>query len=444
MTGPCEPEPQIVQNVTAENGWAYGVIGADIHVFSNGLPLYLLANWQPEQPRSRDWLRELPSRMLNARRAVVPFTGRDDQVAELRHWRDSGPRLAVRWLHGPGGQGKTRLVGRLAAESASAGWKVIAAFHGPDADSPEPGSQDMRLGDASGVLMIVDYADRWRFTSLTWLLKNGLLNQSGVMTRVLMVARTADSWPAVRGIVDTYEAGTSTQHLPPLGQGTGERRSMFTAALNSFAAIYQLSGADSIRPPGALDDPEFGLTLALHMAALVAVDSRATGRHPPSGTAGLSMYLLDREQLHWARLYADRTAAETAATTFRTPPEVMNQTVFTAALTGAVTHEVGLTLLENLRLPDPEQILQDHGVCYPSTDPGRTVVLEPLYPDRLAEDFLALTVPGHPADYPAQAWAAPGRQPAGTRRRSACCGSLDPSCDHIPGFCRTPLAPPRP
>ena len=33
-------------------------------------------------------------------------------------------------------------------------------------------------------------------------------------------------------------------------------------------------------------------------------------------------------------------------------------------------------------------------------------VLEPLCPDRVAEDFVALTVPGHAADYPAQAWAA--------------------------------------
>ena len=407
MTGADESDPQIVQNVIAVNGFAYGVIGADIHVFGNGLPLYLLANWQPEKPGNPDWLRELPSRMLNARRAVVPFTGRDDELAELRHWRDIGPRLTVRWLHGPGGQGKTRLAARLAAESASAGWKVVAAFHGPDADRPKPGSQDIRLADASGLLMIVDYADRWRMTNLTWLLKNTLLQQPGVATRVLMVARTADSWPAVRGILDAYQAGTSSQHLPALGQGTGERRNMFTAALNSFAAIYQLSNAESIGPPGTLNDSEFGLTLALHMAALVAVDAHATGRAPPCDTGGLSMYLLDREQLHWRRLYADRAAAETAGATYRTPPEVMNQTVFTAAITGTVTHAVGMALLENLRLHNPRQVLKDHKTLYPSVNTDHAIVFEPLYPDRLAEDFLALTLPGHLADYPAQTWAAP-------------------------------------
>jgi hypothetical protein len=35
---------QYTQIVTAVNGFAYGVIGADIHVFDNGLPLYLLAS----------------------------------------------------------------------------------------------------------------------------------------------------------------------------------------------------------------------------------------------------------------------------------------------------------------------------------------------------------------------------------------------------------------
>ena len=405
MTGADRSEPPIVQNVVAINGFAYGVIGADIHVFANGLPLYLLANWQSEQPGSTQWLRGLPSRMLNARRGVVPFTGRDDELAQLRRWRDSGARLAVRWLHGPGGQGKTRLTAQLAAESAAAGWKVVTAFHGPDADAPEPGSQDVRLGDAAGLLMIVDYADRWRLTNLTWLLKNALLHQVGVATRVLMVGRTRDSWPAIRGMLDSHQADTSSQHLPDLGQGSGQRQDMFNAARSSFATIYQVPDAEWIGPPAPLDDPQFGLALTVHMAALVAVDAFVTGQRPPADMASLTIYLLDREQLHWARLYADDTAVETADSAFRTRPEVMNQAVFIAALTGPLTPVAGTALLGKLHLPNPAQLLKDHTVCYPPPDPGQATVLEPLYPDRLAEDFLALTLPGHPADYPAQPWA---------------------------------------
>jgi hypothetical protein len=142
------------------------------------------------------------------------------------------------WLHGPGGQGKTRLATQFAAESAAAGWKVIAAFHGPDADRPEPGSQDLRSEGAAGLLVIVDYADRWLLTNLTWLFKNTLLHQTGVATRILMLARTADAWPRIRGILDVYQAGTSSLPLPALTQESGERTGMFATARDSFAAIY--------------------------------------------------------------------------------------------------------------------------------------------------------------------------------------------------------------
>src|SRR5207248_1153272 len=38
-------------------------------------------------------------------------------------------------------------------------------------------------------------------------------------------------------------------------------------------------------------------------------------------------------------------------------------------------------------------------------DPRLATFLEPLYPDRLAEDYLGVTMPGHTTDQPAYAWA---------------------------------------
>ena len=209
-------------------------------------------------------------------------------------------------------------------------------------------------------------------------------------------------------MLDTYQPATSSLFLSPLSLQAGERTSMFSIARDSFAVIYQVPGPASIAAPANLDDPEFGLTLAVHMAALVAVDATVSGRRPPQAMAGLTMYLLDREQLHWRRLYDDNAVAPAAShVSYRTPPEVMNQAVFTAALTGSVRPEAGARVLEDLHLPSPVQVLGDHAVCYPPADSRDTTVLEPLYPDRLAEDFLALTMPGHAADYPSQAWAAP-------------------------------------
>ena len=400
------PEPSLVQNVVAINGFAYGAIGADIHVFANGLPLYLLANWRAEGEADQGWLRELPSRMLNARYAVVPFTGRDHELAELHQWARNGSRLAVRWLHGPGGQGKTRLAAQFALELATAGWKVVKAIHGPGTVVPPPGSQDMRLGDATGLLMIVDYADRWPLTHLTWLFSNALLHQMGVPTRILLIARSTDAWPAVRAVLANHQARTSAQLLDALPDEPG-RAGMFDAARDSFAARYDIGDAEAIGPPGPLADPDLGLTLALHMAALVAVDAHAHGQQPPKNVAALTIYLLDREHLHWANLYGDSTHEVCPANrAFHTHPGVMNQVVFAAALTGPVTRPVGTTILDGLHLDsDSDQILTDHGICYPASDPARPTVLEPLYPDRLAEDFLALTLPGHSADYPAQPWA---------------------------------------
>ncbi|MFD8785889.1 tetratricopeptide repeat protein [Kitasatospora sp. NPDC059599] len=424
-----DSQPLYVQNVIAVSGFAFGTIGADIHVHgASGLPLYLLGAWQDTADTDRDWLRKLPSRMLNARRAVVPFTGRHEELDELREWRDGGGRLSVRWLYGPGGQGKSRLAARFADESAEAGWKVAVAVHGPDADPIEPGSQDLRPDGTAGLLLIVDYADRWLTTNLTWLLKNALLHRTGVATRVLMLGRTMNELPQLRGILDTYQADVSVQPLESLPPGGEARDAMFTAARDAFAGIYRFRDTTAIQPPPTLEGAEFGLTLAVHMAALVAVDVHAAGAglaadsscgsegetaaeptpraEVPTDRPGLTMYLLDRERLHWARLYGDGANAGQDGNGFRTPPEIMNRTVYAAVLTGTLSRGAGRTVLGRLRVPDAPEALDDHRSCYPPAETGADLVLEPLYPDRLAEDFLALTMPGHRFAYPDQPWAA--------------------------------------
>ncbi|WP_432017964.1 hypothetical protein [Streptomyces sp. 1222.5] len=404
------------QKVRVEGGFGYGVQHADFHVFANGMPLYLLANWREPPDADPRWLRELPSRMLNARREAVPFTGRAHELDELRAWRDDGRERAVRWLHGPGGQGKSRLAARFARETAEAGWRVAHAFHGPDAEVPEPGSEDMSLTGRPGLLLLVDYADRWRLQHLTWLFKNRLL-RSG-RTRVLLLARGADAWPAVQGMLDPYEARTDAVALEPLPVAPAHgdplpgdppatppihdpRAEMFAAARAAFAAFYERPEAASAPPPGPLDAEEFGLTLSLHVAALVAVDATVRGVRPPSDAAGLTLYLLNREQLHWERLHAEGAAA--ADSGYRTSRAEMNRAAFTAALSGHRPPTEGERLLRTAGLAAPATALRDHTSCYPPSIPGTT--LEPLYPDRLAEDFLALTLPGHQTGYPAQEWA---------------------------------------
>ncbi|MFI5808760.1 hypothetical protein [Streptomyces sp. NPDC051561] len=387
--------------------------GADIHVFGDGVPVYLLANRRPPPDSDAGFLRELPSRMLNAHFQIVDFTGRQNELADLREWRDKGSRLAVHWLHGPGGQGKTRLADQLAAECTALGWKAVTALHGPGLVWPSPSMQeDLRLTDAAGVLLIVDYADQWPLSHLTWLFSNALLYQP-IPTRILLLARGAEAWTPLRATLANSQVDVSTTQLGSLPDGQAGRLEMFTAARNAFAIRYGLQDTTHLASPSPLTDPEMGLTLTVHMAALVAVDAADQGRSPPRTPEGLTLYLLDREHLHWAKLYGDGTHELTPGRRpYRTPPASMERSVFTAALTGALPRARAIRVLDSLQLaPGAQQVAVDHARCYPPlvprppNDPTRLSALEPLYPDRLAEDFLALSLPGHHADYPAQAWA---------------------------------------
>ncbi|ULR48548.1 tetratricopeptide repeat protein [Streptomyces deccanensis] len=394
------------QSVRAESGFAYGLIGADLHVHGDGMPVYLLANWAPPAPTSDAWLRELPSRLLNARHAVVDFTGRQDERASLHHWLRESDRLSMRWLHGVGGQGKTRLADQLAKEAIERGWKAVVATHAPGSVVGSA-SHDLRPAGHTGLLLIVDYADRWPLNHLTLLLGNSLLHQHDtVPTRVLLLARTDEAWPTVRAATAELGGSASDQRLGVLPEAAA-RAEMFAAARTAFTRHYGCGDLGYILPAVPLDSAAMGLTLSVHMAALVAVDARVNGRPTPADAAGLTVYLLDREHLHWALMAGDGTHRLGAtAGKVRTSPEVMHRAVFAAALAGPQSRRTGLALLRAAGVrASPHHVLEDHARYYPAPDPESGTVLEPPYPDRLAEDFLALTVPGHRADYPDQPWA---------------------------------------
>ncbi|MFD0579543.1 ATP-binding protein [Dactylosporangium darangshiense] len=347
----------VTQVVRVETGYGYGVINADLHVFQDRGPVYLLTEYRPTPVPLPAGLPAQPSRLLNARFRVVAFTGREQELAELSRWRDvQGLRLSVRWLHGPGGAGKTRLAAELADASVVKGWKVVTAVHGPGSIQLPPGSQDMRTDNAAGLLLVVDYADRWPLSHLTWLMSNAMLHRD-VPTRVLLLARSAYPWPAVRAAFSELAADCSDQlHGPLPGHAApAVRHHMFAAARDAFAARYGLADPSRIAPPPELGHPDFGLTLNVHMAALVAVDARARGDTVAADPVALTVYLLDREHRHWTQLYQNRVEG----TEHDTPPSVMARLVFTAALTGPMGHGGGAQLLRALDLPGhPDRLLQ--------------------------------------------------------------------------------------
>lgn len=390
------------QQVRAYGGYAVAVQGADVHLYENRGLVYEIADLEaPATPDDR-YLLAQPSRMLNAQYQVVEFTGRERELAGLARWRDGDTaRLSVCWMLGPGGQGKSRLAAQFAALSAVAGWKAVTVRHGRGELLPPIGSQDLRLGDHAGVLAVVDYAERWPVSLLTLLMSNALFHRH-VPARLLLLARSASSWQALRSALEGRGIEATSMVLPPLTEDRhgDDRRLMFNAARDAIARRFGIRECTQIRPPGPLTAPEYGLPLTVQMAALAAVDAFAQGAKPPSSPTALSPYLLRREMRHWHSLYENRLEG----LDFETPPSDMARVVFAAVLTGATDYNHGLSVMGRLGARDSGRLLADHAVCYPPSDPG--TVLEPLYPDRLAEDFLALSLPGHMhEDFPASPWA---------------------------------------
>lgn len=208
-----EPEPAYRQNVWVKAGITYAVSGADMHVFGDGAPRYLLESWPDQRGPEPAWLTHLPGRLLNAQSAAAGFAGRDAELGGLRRWRQSHGRLAVRWLYGRAGKGKTLLAAKFAAASAAENWKVLAATYGPDVRCPVLEGQDLYPRDTAGVLLIVDDADIWPLAHLLLLLSDKLFRLPEIRTRILLIAPTADAWPAIRGRLDPEQPATSSQEL---------------------------------------------------------------------------------------------------------------------------------------------------------------------------------------------------------------------------------------
>jgi hypothetical protein len=342
-----------------------------------------------------------PSRMLRAHFEIVPFTGRTTELAHLRKWRDTTDEASVHLIYGPGGQGKTRLATHLGRVWADEGWMTLRAFPHDDPYGPEAVEVAPKKGMA-GVLIIADYAERWETADLLALLRN-TANPTGFPMRLLLLARPAGTWwqTVAYRIERTFDIPAEAMFLPPLGETSEDRLELFEAARDRFAYLLNITSPQLIRPPPGIEaDNRYGLVLTAHMAALAAVLAYARGDAPPSNPAELSAFLMAREREHWLALHRRRDDP------MLTAPHAMGQAVYTATLTGPLEYRDGLTVLRRARIESPQeagQLLRDHALCYPPQEEGN--LLEPLYPDRLGEDFLALNTPGHNDPiYPADPW----------------------------------------
>ena len=400
-----EPElrPEAAYQQTNVGGAVYAVQHGtqyiDQRTYQGGGPGFSVEPFPLNPPAALSaMLRRRPSWLLAARNQIVDFTGRTEELDDLSTWRDDPEvGIGVRLVHGPGGQGKTRLATQFAHQTAEAGWTVALARHRSDPTRPSSHLDPQQLAALEGLLVVVDYAERWPRSDLLDLFQDPLLRQ-GMPTRVLLLARPASQWWAsLQHPLAALDMLADQLLLAPLGDSPQQRRRLFDTARDRFAAQLTVGNPEEIGPPGPLTAESYGLVLTVHMAALAAVDAHAHNGRAPADPAMLSAYLLNRERDHWQAMYDNDQRVTT-------PPDQLARAVLVATLAGPLTHPDGIVALDRTGVGLAGQVLGDHAICYPPADPA--TVLEPLYPDRLGEDFLALQTPGHQASYHADPWAA--------------------------------------
>ncbi|MFD8997774.1 hypothetical protein, partial [Streptomyces abikoensis] len=365
-----------------------------------------------------------PAALLEARHAVVPFRGREELLAELRLWCEE-PGLDVRLVHGPGGQGKTRLALELTARLESKRSTVVWL-------KSDAKAEDMAaLGDtAVALLVVLDYAET-RVEQLTALLTMVVARPVPTPFKVLLLARTADDdwWqPARRANSDTRDLleDLIETPLPPLEPKPEGRAEAYRDAVEHLAlALPHVRGqehhtwpkvaatvTDAVRRrPDRLDGPGLETALALHMTALAdlldeavhAAASRSGAATEPAigarpvAVAGrkavrVEQRLLDHESNYW----------ESAAKQHPLIPldeETREDALAAAFLCGADSAYQAEALLGRI------SYLRDHGRACHRALTGWIAALYPprdgkawgsLRPDRLAEYFVGVRLTKNP------------------------------------------------
>jgi tetratricopeptide (TPR) repeat protein len=188
--------------------------------------LQQLIDLEPDLVRS-------PAALLRARRQVIPFRGRVRLLDDLTDWAH-GSGFAACLLHGPGGQGKTRLAQELARRLSADRWAWLWLRR--DARTEEL----QVLADAAvPLLVIVDYAET-RAEKVTAAVRAAARHAGTAPLRMLLLARTAGDWweslraadPSTAELLD----GTPLARLGELEPEPVGRTDAYLQAVHGFAA----------------------------------------------------------------------------------------------------------------------------------------------------------------------------------------------------------------
>ncbi len=350
--------------------------------------------WQDlTEPAAPTRLMNSPAALLQARRQIVPFRGRTTLLTDLDSWAQEDG-FAARLLHGPGGQGKTRLAQHLANTLTTGGWTALWLRADASAD---------KLAELSAaavpLLVVVDYAET-RTSQLTALLEAAAQHSGDSAFKMLLLARTAGDWwndlHAASTAAEDLLDGTGTILLPALEpEPDASRTEAYHQAVHSYAAHLPhvrgwqhhdwptLAARLTVGTPEGLDRPGLDTALTLHMTALA--DLLDTASAAPAGSATVEDRLLVHERRYWTTTAAAHhlNPGLTTAT--------LTDALAAAHLLGADTQDQADTLLRHVPALADQTTDRIHAVrrwiaaLYPAPTSGLAWGM--LQPDRLAEYF---------------------------------------------------------
>ncbi|MEU8625859.1 tetratricopeptide repeat protein [Streptomyces sp. NPDC048669] len=353
-----------------------------------------------------------PAALLDARHQTVPFHGREELLGELENWCNAEDAFGARLLHGPGGQGKTRLAHRLAAQLAPDGWVVLW----PKANAAVNQLTDVRHV-SKPLLVILDYAEA-RVEQLAALVEAASDHTATSPLRLLLLARAKGEWwgRAISAARLDDPTKPPTHFLDPLEDSPDDRADHYSNAAGAMARALSrnhcpaghdwLKNAAGLRPP-TLDQSPYSNVLTLQMTALVdlldTIDppgaTDAVGDHPSdaSPAADVEDRLLRHESRYWK---------QNADSQGLTPQPLSLSTLETAL---AAAHLVGAADREQAdRLWQRLPVLKDQprdcrnrvttwiSALYPPPA-GTQLPWGTLQPDRLAERHVGHILRDNPA-----------------------------------------------
>lgn len=260
--------------------------------------------------------------LLRAERGIVPFSGREAELAEFAAWFDDAEPMRWRLLTGPSGRGKTRFMQHVVETyGAARGDRLLAGFVDLDAIARTPEALAGFLAHEGEVLLVVDYAERAR-AQTTAILKLALMLETAadagadLKVRVVLIARgLSEVWQQIGvehgeigEVMNSTEGLFDTVDLPPLVDTPEARREEFARAFAAFdKAINPDASADGRAPaadrvPALVPVPprdDFREAVTIHLAALAAVQGAMRAREMTD--TRLLDWIVDRERREWGR-----------------------------------------------------------------------------------------------------------------------------------------------